>query len=388
MAANGRRRTKGSGSIIHRRDGSWEFRREIDPDPATGRLPGAKSPLLEDYAERWLEEYRLNVKPTTYRTRAGRIHACMQVIGHVRLDELNPDRIRRCMRVLGKRLAPSTLKDHYVSLKMMLDQAELEELIPVDPCRRVKPPRVEPAETRILSPDQPKRLIEAVPNRGTKRRGPALTVDVDESWMLLFELAFAAGMREGERYALMPFQLRRRDGVPGIDVCQQIQQYGLPGDVEIPGWLKAEHLYGTLWLTTPKTRAARRFVPISESLWTRLWSRIERLNIGPRQLVFTNARGNPVRSSTERYNWRKALKAAGLPMVNIHSARHWMASMTARANMPDDARTAIMGHTSITMTNHYTHRDEASLAKLLGQAIPDLHDDADIIEAEVIEEAS
>ena len=51
----------------------------------------------------------------------------------------------------------------FVSLKMMLDQAELEELIPVDPCRRVKPPRVEPTETRILSPDQPKQLIEAVP---------------------------------------------------------------------------------------------------------------------------------------------------------------------------------------------------------------------------------
>ena len=83
-----------------------------------------------------------------------------------------------------------------MSLKMMLDQAELEELIPVDPCRRVKPPRVEPTETRILSPDQPKQLIEAVPNRGAKRRGPALTVDVDESWMLLFELAFAAGMRK------------------------------------------------------------------------------------------------------------------------------------------------------------------------------------------------
>ena len=34
----------------------------------TGLLPGAKSPYLKDYAERWLEEYRLNVKPTTYRT--------------------------------------------------------------------------------------------------------------------------------------------------------------------------------------------------------------------------------------------------------------------------------------------------------------------------------
>ena len=348
MATNGRRRTKGAGSIIHRKDGSWEFRREVGRDPATGKrryvsakgrtkagarerfdariaemertglLPGAKSPYLKDYAERWLEEYRLNVKPTTYRTRAGRIHACMEVIGCVRLTDLTPDHVRQCMRVLSKRLAPSTLKDHFVSLKMMLDQAELEELIPVDPCRRVRPPRVEPTETRILSPDQPKQLIEAV----------------------------------------------------------------------IPAWLKAEHLYGILWLTTPKTHAAHRFVPISTSLWQRLWARVKRLDIGPRELIFTNSRGNPVRSSTERHNWNKALKAAGLPPVTIHSARHWTASMTARANMPDDARTAIMGHTSISMTNHYTHRDTASLAKLLGQAIPDLHDDMDVIDVQVIDEAA
>ena len=84
MATNGRRRTKGAGSIIHRKDGSWEFRREVGRDPATGKrryvsakgrtkagarerfdariaemertglLSGAKSPYLKDYAERWL----------------------------------------------------------------------------------------------------------------------------------------------------------------------------------------------------------------------------------------------------------------------------------------------------------------------------------------------
>lgn len=412
------RRTKGAGSIIHRSDGRWEFRRDIGHDIATGRrrsisatgrtkaearerfdakiaemertglVPGAKSPYLKDYAERWLEEYKTNVKPTTYRTRAGRINACMDVIGCVRLTDLTADHIRKCMRVLSKRLAPSTLKDHYVSLKMLLDQAELEELIPVDPCRRVRPPRVESTEVRILSPDQPKQLIDAVSNRGATRRGPQPTTDVDESWALLFELAFAAGMREGERYALMPYELEMRDGVPGIHVQQQIQPYGRPGEVEIPNWLKAEHLYGILWLTTPKTHAAKRFVPISTSLWDRLWARIRRLGIGRHELVFTNQRGNPIRSGTERYNWRKALAAAGLPMVNVHSARHWTASMTARANMPDDARTAIMGHTSVQMTNHYTHRDAASLAKLLGQAIPELHDDTDVIEAEVIEETA
>ena len=66
------------------------------------------------------------------------------------------------------------------------------------------------------------------PPRGAPPGAPALTVDVDESWMLLFELAFAAGMREGERYALMPYELEQRDGVPGINVQQQIQQYGKP----------------------------------------------------------------------------------------------------------------------------------------------------------------
>ena len=61
--------------------------------------------------------------------------------------------------------------------------------------------------------------------------------------------------------------------------------------------------------------------------------------------------------------------------------------MTARTNMPDDARAAIMDHTSITMINHYTHRDTASIATLLGQAIPSFHDDTGIIEAEVVDEA-
>ena len=55
--------------------------------------------------------------------------------------------------------------------------------------------------------------------------------------------------------------------------------------------------------------------------------------------------------------------------------------------MPDDARAAIMDHTSITMINHYTHRDTASIATLLGQAIPSFHDDTGIIEAEVVDEA-
>lgn len=409
-----RKRTPGSGSVFKDGKGVWRFRKDLGKDPATGKrrvleargrtkaeararfeaklaalertglLPGGMSPYLADYAERWLADYRTRVKPTTYRTRAGRLKACCEVIGHVRLKDLTPEHIRHCMRVLGERLAPSTLKDHFVSLKMVLDQAELEELIPVDPCRRVRPPRVGRRETDVLGPDQPRRMIEAVSSMPLARRGARPAEDVLEMWALLFEIAFETGMREGERYAIMPFELELRDGQPGIHVRQQIQRYGRPGEVEIPNWLNATHLSGTLWLTTPKTPAAERFVPVSGSLWERLWKWIRDNGIGSRELVFTSARGNPVCSSTERYQWGKALKAAGLPQVKIHSARHWMATMAARANMPDDARIAVMGHTSMQMTMRYTHRDAASLGRLMAQAIPDLG--GDVVEAEVVDE--
>lgn len=410
-----RKRTPGSGSVFKDGNGVWHFRKDLGKDPATGKrrtiqakgrtkaearerfeaklaelertglLPGGKSPYLVDYADRWLADYRIRVKPTTYRTRAGRIKACTDVIGHVRLKDLTPEHIRHCMRVLGERLAPSTLKDHFVSLKMVLDQAELEELIPVDPCRRVKPPRVEARRVPILTEDQPRQLVAAVRRMGESRRGPADPDDNAEMWALLFELAFAAGMREGERYALMPYELERRDGIPGIHVRQQIQAYGLPDKAVIPKWLDATHLYGILWLTTPKTDAADRFIPIGESLWNRLWARIRRLDIAPHGLVFTNQRGNPIRETTEIYHWNKALQAAGLPKVRIHSARHWTATMTAQSGMPDDARTSIMGHTSLDMTAHYTHWQPRALADMMSKAIPSLGDD-EIVEAEVIDE--
>lgn len=411
-----RRRTRGAGSVFRDKNGTWHYRRELDRDPATGRprrieakgrtkaeartrfdakvaemertglMPGAKSPLLKDYCERWLADYRTRVKPTTYRTRAGRIRACCEVIGHVRLKDLTAEHIRLCTRTLGARLASSTLKDHYVSLKMVLDQAELEELIPIDPCRRVRPPRVERRVVDVLGPDQPKRMIEAAASMPQARRGKRRSDEDLEMWALLFELAFETGMREGERYALMPYELELRDGQPGIHVQRQIQRYGRPGEVEIPNWLEATHITGTLWLTTPKTRAARRFVPISTQLWNRLWDWIRANNIGMRDFVFTSARGNPVCSSTERYQWMKALKAAGLPQVKIHSARHWMATMAARANMPDDARIAVMGHTSMQMTMRYTHRDAALLGRLMAAAIPDLGG-GEIVEAEIMEDA-
>lgn len=410
------RRTKGAGSVFQDAKGTWHFKRYLGVDPMTGKrrvievrgksktetraryeaklaeyertgqLPNRHSPKVADYAERWLADYRTRVKPNTYNTRAGRIHACCQLIGDIRLNELTADHIRLCMRALAERLAPSTLKDHYVSLKMMLDQAETDELIHTNPMRKVKPPRVEPIHTAILEPDQPRRLLEAVPSMGTNRHGPTDTADDKEMWALLFEIAFTTGLRPGERRALMPFQLETRNGIHGVNICQQIQRYGDPSQAVIPKWLNATHLWGGLWLTTPKTAAGNRFVPLPDGLWQRLHNRITRLHIDDHDLIFRTHLGRPVNDSNERRHFKHALATAGLPDVKLYSARHWTATMTALADMPDDARIAIMGHTDPAMTRRYTHRPESSLAALLDQAIPDLG--ADVVEAEIIDETT
>ncbi|WP_242669185.1 hypothetical protein [Bifidobacterium longum] len=49
--------------------------------------------------------------------------------------------------------------------------------------------------------------------------------------------------------------------------------------------------------------------------------------------------------------------------------------------MPDDARMAVMGHTGMQPAMRYTHRDAASLGRLMAAAIPDLHDGIEIIDA-------
>lgn len=122
----------------------------------------------------------------------------------------------------------------------------------------------------------------------------------------------------------MPYELELRDGQPGINVQRQIQRYGRPGEVEIPNWLEATHITGTLWLTTPKTRAARRFVPISTQLWNRLWDWIRANNIGMRDFVFTSARRQPRMQQHGALPVDEGAEGGGLPQVKIHSAHHWM----------------------------------------------------------------
>ena len=166
---------------------------------------------------------------------------------------------------------------------------------------------VEQRVVDVLGPDQPKRMIEAAASMPQARRGKRRSDEDLEMWALLFELAFETGMREGERYALMPYELELRDGQPGIHVradptLRQTRDGGQYPTRWRPRTSPAR--YGS----RPRTRAARRFVPTEDRVVESVVGLDQANNIGMRDFVFTSARGNPVCSSTERYQWMKPLR--------------------------------------------------------------------------------
>lgn len=390
------RRAKGGGAIFQDKNGIWYFRMEIGPDPKTGKrqppiqstgrnkslarerfvkkiadyertgkIRSKNSPYLRDWLDRWLEEWkRPNLKPRTYETYKSDVKGISEIIGGVRLNKLDPACIRRLERSITATRASKTAFNYYQRLKNALRDAVTEGLIDSNPCDRVPPPRVEANPTDILNPGQQNLMIEAENKTHYDKNDP----NAKRMWELMWRVAFGTGMRQAERFAIMPFQLQDRNGVKGIWVCQSLQRYKI--GTEIPKWLKAQHIEGGWWLVPPKSRKGNRFVPISGALWDGLHQWIIDNDIHTHDLVFTRA-GHPLANPVERRRWEAALNEAGLPYVTIRSARHFFATQLATMGVSDDARRALMGHVSIDTTAGYTHWSPQMLGRIIGD-IPEL----------------
>ena len=184
-------------------------------------------------------------------------------------------------------------------------------------------------------------------------------------WSLMWNIMFETGMREAERFAILPEELAAVDGVHGIQIMWELQRFR--SDTEVPNWLRARHYEGCFWLVEPQSKQGNRFVPVSNQTWLGLWALVGRRQCKHGQLIFTRE-GHPLNNTVERRRWKRTLEDAGLPYVTIRSARHFFSTHLAEAGAPEDARKAMMGHAKISTTAGYTHWSAASLAALADKA--------------------
>lgn len=385
------RRESGTGSIYQRAsDGMWctsielpaegnkrrrkviarrlredvvKAQREAKRDLAkSGDLPTA-SPTLASWLEQWIERRaRDSLKPRAADYYRGNIDRyIIPTIGRVRLDKLTPAHVERLHDAITveRGLSPTTALGAHRTLAKALKDAERAGRVTRNVATLVDAPTKAFKPMPALTADEARALLLSVADR-------PLTA---ASWAV----ALLGGLREGERLGLtrdaidldagiitVSWQLQRltfRHGckVAGKIACGRKRGGNCPDrTVHIPANQEAIRVDGGLWLTRPKSRTGWREVPIAAPLAAVLEAYLAEVEPGDHGLVF-HRNGRPIDPSDDSAAWDADLRAAGLPDVPLHSARHTCSTLLFKLGIDEQTRMAILGHSSAAVTRVYTH---------------------------------
>lgn len=210
-------------------------------------------------------------------------------------------------------LAPGTVQTRLSNVRTVLNGAQRDHLIAVDPSRGVKAPRARRQSARLTVP--------------TREEVAAIVAATDPAYRALTAAAAYAGLRLGEAAALQRGDLL--DG-PVLRVERQVQRAG-GGKVEI---------------RRPKYDSERK-IAIHPRLGDLLVEHAQRNNVVQADaFLFTTSSGIPPHQNTVSYAHRQARQRAGLPWINFHMLRHYYASGLIRQGMTVVEVQHALGHES------------------------------------------
>ncbi|HET7590990.1 MAG TPA: site-specific integrase [Solirubrobacterales bacterium] len=306
---------------------SWQAdaKRALDQ----GALRAAGPTTLKEAADTWLEGAEKGTilnrsgnrfKPSTLRgyRRDLREHLIPR-FGAKRLTAITTADIQALVDELQEKEVPaSTIRNRVRPLQVIYRRAKARDGIAVDPTDGLELPAPDEAEVEIVSPEVAARLVDAVP----------------EDDQAIWATALEAGLRYGEIRALRRSRLDFAAGE--IDVKRSWDPY--EGDIE------------------PKTKGAKRRVPMPARLRARLLAHLERQ--GPRPadaLVF--GEDEPFNAEKLYRTADAAWKAAGITeRLRLHMSRHSYASFLIAAGANAKTLSVLMGHASIQITfDRYGH---------------------------------
>jgi integrase len=355
------RRGNGEGSISRRKDGRWEAKytahtadgpkrralygktrkeaadklAKVLADRASGYTFDTENMTVGEYLDRWLKDTdQGSVRTSTYERHEQIVRLHLRpALGRIKLSKLTPAHLQGLYRdKLDSGLSPATVQKIHAVLHKALAQALKWNMIPRNAADVVKAPRPAPEEMHPLSPDEARRLIEAV-------SGDALEA--------LYVLAVQTGMRQGELLALKWEDVDLNEGV--IHIRRTLMRRG-----------------GRVALGEPKTKGSRRPVHLTDMavavLKTHLerqLEEIERLGDLYRDngLVFTSGVGTLINpTNLRRRSFAPMLQRAGLPRVRFHDLRHTCATLLFSKGAHPKHVQELLGHATVAITlDTYSH---------------------------------
>ena len=202
-------------------------------------------------------------------------------------------------------------------LRVIFRRALARGDVAVNPTTGLELPAVEGSRERIASPAEAEALLVALPERDRA----------------IWATAMYAGLRLGELLALRWEDVDLADGVIRVERSWDVKE----------------------GVVSPKSRAARRTVPIADVLREHL---VSTSSAPAATSVSCSGRApctrSPRRTSADRRT--PAWARAGLDPIGFHECRHTFASLMIAAGVNAKALSTYMGHSSVTITyDRYGH---------------------------------
>ncbi|WP_408927083.1 tyrosine recombinase XerC [Corynebacterium marquesiae] len=327
---------------------------------------GESSPqkiTVETFTKKWLDSTAFEMyAPQTLRGVKGQCRKyIIPTLGKYALKDVGADEVRELISaVRNAGCGDRYTQQNYSTFSVIMRDAVRRGLIERNPCSMVDRPRAVRNTRTALTADQARHLIIH-----SAKAGDTLA-SMWASYLLL-------GARNGELLGLTRSRVSLVPGMAQIDLswaatrlpwrhgrkckCAAGAEARRCNDREaaVPPAFEWYEIRGALAWTRPKTEKSRRIIPVPAPLDEVLRRHIAETPQNEWDLMWLSSSGLPLRHKRVLIRWRAALKDAGLPIVDLHTARHTAATLLRECGVGPEVIASILGHSKIDTTFGYVH---------------------------------
>lgn len=300
---------------------------------------------FKDFSEQWLENYaRVNLKSTSYQRMLSSTKRIYAAFGNMRVDSITRGHIQSFIDNMskngknmktGKPLSRKSVIHHLNFLSDVFSYALRQGMIESNPCTEIFVPKGTKKEKQIYTVDEMKQLFKLANAEGTLNYRAFLT------------LAVYSGFRNGE---LMGLEWKDVDWENNVISVRRTSYYTTTDGN---------------FTDTPKTKSSIRSLKLPDIVFSVLkelktQQDMNREMLGTKWInsdrLFVTTLGKPMFKGLP-YKWHKEFtEKHGFRFCDIHSLRHFNATVLISSGIDAAAVSNALGHSSVsTTTGIYYH---------------------------------
>ena len=352
---------KGRATVSHSdRNTAWERFRALRGEIESGTYKPQPKMTVAKWLNYWVEEIiKPHKAPKTYTSYRGIIdNQIVKNIGETKRMPVSPADIRANLKWVGDNWSPRTAELTHAVWSGSMKAAKGEGIIKTNPVEQVAKPVNDAKAGDAHTTEQARRVL-------------LTAMQAEDRMVTRWATAYMLGARQGECLGL------ERDRVDlkklTIDLSWQLQSlktkpgFALddPARFDVPDGWELRPVYRRFALTRRKGQRPQ-IVPLPNPLAAIFKVYMDATTPNRFGLMWVSDAGTPIPNKYDSTSWHAALKAAGVPDLRLHDARHTTATLLLEMGVEESVRMQIMGQSTVAAQRRYAHVNLETARKALG----------------------